>query len=310
VSDLKIMAGLQNLDKQAVRRAFDAAARNYDAHAVLQAEVSRRLLEKLDILKLQPRRFLDAGCGTGAALAGLRARYPKAESYALDLAPAMVQAARGRDAGWRNWLGGLTGLTGPARHYLCGDLERLPLATSSVDLLWSSLALQWMNDPEIAIREWYRVIAPEGLLIFTTFGPDTLRELRTAFAQVDGREHTSRFVDMHDLGDMLVNAGFATPVMEMETYTLTYATLAAALHDLKAIGAHHVAADRARGLFTKSAWQRLVAAYEGFRRDGRLPVSFEVVIGHAWVNQKTRLEDGRQIVQWNIQDRRRKHGLG
>ena len=150
----------------------------------------------------------------------------------------------------------------------------------------------------------HRAIAPQGLLLFATFGPDTLKELRQAFARVDGGTHVSRFLDMHDIGDMLVHAGFQHPVMEMEMLTLTYGDLKSLLRDLKGIGAHNAAADRARGMMGKSAWQELERAYEAFRSEGRLPATYEVIYGHAWAGDKTRLEDGRQVIQFNIQQRK------
>ena len=296
------------LDKREVARAFGRAAASYDAHAALQREVQTRLDERLDLMSIRPARILDAGCGTGLGLRLLQARYPAAERIGLDLALPMLQAARGRQHE-----AGLTGLVkrllpGAAREsHVCGDIERLPLTRSSIDLVWSSLALQWASEPEAAFRELHRVIAPGGLLLFATFGPDTLKELRQAFAQVDGGSHVSRFLDMHDLGDMLVHAGFQHPVMEMEMFTLTYVDLKSLMRDLKGIGAHNAALDRARGMMGKSAWQKLEQAYEGHRKHGRLPASYEVIYGHAWAGDKTRLEDGRQVIQFNIQ--RRKAGL-
>jgi malonyl-CoA O-methyltransferase len=145
--------------------------------------------------------------------------------------------------------------------------------------------------------------------MFATFGPDTLKELRTAFAAVDDAPHVNRFTDLHDIGDMLVNAGFASPVMEMEMLTLTYTDLKSLMRDLKGIGAHNAAAARRRGLLGKTAWARLEKAYETHRLEGRLPATFEVIYGHAWVGDKTQREDGRQVIQFNIGERRRKLGL-
>ena len=182
-------------------------------------------------------------------------------------------------------------------------MARLPLKSHSVDLLWSSLALQWANDLEATLRDFYRTLAPGGLLMFATFGPDTLRELRSAFAHIDAAPHVNRFADLHDIGDMLVNAGFASPVMEMEILTLTYTDLKSLMIDLKGIGAHNAAVARPRGLLGKSAWKILEQQYEGNRVDGRLPATYEVIYGHAWVGDKTRLEDGRQIIQFKIAER-------
>jgi malonyl-CoA O-methyltransferase len=300
------------LDFAEVRRAFEHAAASYDAHAVLQREVCDRLLERLDFMTLQPARVLDVGSGTGYGLAHLRARYAEAACYALDIAPAMLHAARSRlpQPTWaERTLQRLT--TGPSRltHLVCADMERLPLASSSMNLVWSSLALQWAQDLEATLRGFYQALAPGGLLMFATFGPDTLKELRAAFAAIDDAPHVNRFTDLHDIGDMLVHAGFSSPVMEMEMLTLTYADLKTLMRDLKGIGAHNAASARRRGLLGKSAWARLEQAYEAHRQDGRLPATFEVIYGHAWVGDKTQREDGRQVIQFNIGERRRKQGL-
>jgi malonyl-CoA O-methyltransferase len=299
------------LDHDEVRRAFDHAAASYDAHAVLQREVCDRLLERLDFMSLQPERVLDVGCGTGYGLAHLRERYAEAELYALDLAPAMLNAARAR-LPQPNWtqraLGFLTPHASPLTHTLCADMERLPLAANSVNLLWSSLAMQWAGGLDATLKGFHRVLAPGGLLIFATFGPDTLKELRTAFAAIDDAPHVNRFVDLHDIGDMLVHAGFASPVMEMEMLTLTYADLKTLMRDLKGIGAHNAATSRKRGLLGKSAWAKLEQAYDAQRLNGRLPATYEVIYGHAWAGDKTQREDGRQVIQFNIDQRRHKMG--
>ena len=177
-----------------------------------------------------------------------------------------------------------------------------------MNLVWSSLALQWAHDLEATLKGFHQVLAPGGLLMFATFGPDTLKELRAAFAAVDDAPHVNRFIDLHDIGDMLIHAGFASPVMEMEMLTLTYADLKTLMRDLKGIGAHNAATTRRRGLLGKSAWARLEQAYESNRCEGRLPATFEVIYGHAWAGDKTRREDGRQVIQFNIGERRRKMG--
>ena len=300
------------LDFAEVRRAFDHAAASYDAHAVLQREVCDRLLERLDFMTLQPGRVLDVGTGTGYGLAHLRSRYATAELCALDIAPAMLAAARARlpQPSWtQRALQRLTPNPSSRTHLTCADMERLPLAPDSMNLVWSSLALQWAHDLEATLKGFHRVLAPGGLLMFATFGPDTLKELRSAFAAVDDAPHVNRFIDLHDIGDMLIHAGFASPVMEMDMLTLTYADLKSVMRDLKGIGAHNAATARRRGLLGKSAWTRLEQAYESNRVEGRLPATFEVIYGHAWAGDKTRREDGRQVIQFNIGERRRKVGL-
>ncbi len=299
------------LDFAEVRRAFDHAAAHYDAHAVLQREVCDRLLARLDFMTLRPERVLDVGSGTGYGLAHLHPRYAAAELYALDIAPAMLTVARARlpQPTWsQRALSQLLPRSGPRHHALCGDMDRLPLADNSMNLVWSSLALQWAHDLEATLKGLHRVLAPGGLLIFATFGPDTLKELRTAFAAIDDAPHVNQFIDLHDIGDMLINAGFASPVMEMEMLTLTYLDLKTLMRDLKGMGAHNAASARRRGLLGKSAWARLEQAYETQRLADRLPATFEVIYGHAWAGDKSRREDGRQVIQFNIDARRRSLG--
>ncbi|MEO8739975.1 MAG: malonyl-ACP O-methyltransferase BioC [Casimicrobiaceae bacterium] len=294
------------LDRAHIRRSFERAAATYDAVAVLQREVGARMAERLGVIRLEPATILDAGCGTGEALGELATRFPGARLIGLDLAWNMVRAAQQRAppvvAGGRSLLnrllgsGGERGGTRPA--LVCGDIAALPLAPATVDLVWSNLALQWIDAPGVAFAEFRRVLAIGGLLSFTTFGPDTLRELRAAFATVDNATHVSRFIDMHDLGDMLVHAGFADPVMDMETLTLTYADADALMRELKSLGAHNAASTRSRGLMGRGRWRRMLAALEGFRREDRLPASFEVIYGHAWKAPPRVAADGRAIVQF------------
>jgi malonyl-CoA O-methyltransferase len=286
--------------KRTVRQAFERAAPTYDANALLQQEVARRLDERLDAIRLAPARVLDAGCGTGHALPLLRRRYPQAELVGLDIAQAMLAQARARQPAPGLW-GRLRGRR--PLPLLCADLEALPLADDSLDMVWSNLALQWLDDPETVFRGLRRALRPDGLLIFSTFGPDTLKELRAAFAGLDGHGHVNRFIDMHDLGDALVHAGYANPVLEMEYLTLTYADLAGCLRDLKGIGAHTVLDSPRQGLMGKAEWRRLADNYEAFRRDGRLPATFEVVYGHAWVGGKASWEDGRRVIRLKIEQR-------
>jgi malonyl-CoA O-methyltransferase len=264
-------------DKRLVRRSFERAAHTYDAAAVLQHEVCKRMDERLDLIKLQPATLLDAGSGTGNALPALRARYPKARVIALDLALTMLQ--RGRERLTAPWW---KSFSRPQVHALCADIEQLPLAAASVDMVWCNLALQWANDPDKAFAEFHRVLVPGGLLMFSTFGPDTLKELRAAYASVDGHTHVSRFIDLHDIGDILVKRGFGDPVMDMEPFTLTYSDVRTLMHDLQAIGARNVTQDRPPGLSGKSRLAAMMQAYEALRRDGKLPATFEVVYGHAW----------------------------
>ena len=279
------------IDRQALRRSFERAAATYDAAAVLQNEVCQRMLARLDFVKQHPAAILDAGCGTGNALAPLARRYPAARIVALDIAVRMVERARVRIPNWRR----LLGRSVPA--VLCADIECLPLATASCDMIWSNLALQWADDPARVFAEMHRVLAPGGLLMFSTFGPDTLKELRTAYDGIDRHVHVNRFIDMHDLGDMLVHHGLGDPVMDMEQITLTYSNARHLMRDLKAIGAHNLLRGRHTGLSGKHAFARVEQRYETFRRDGSLPATFEVVYGHAWKPQPRRAPSGRPVIE-------------
>ncbi len=277
-------------DKQAVRRSFAGAAATYDDHAFLQREVADRLMERLDYIKLKPKRVLDLGCGTGTVTRKLAARFPAAQLVGLDLAlPMLRHTGASMKRSWaERWLG-----RGERAGLVCADAEALPLADASVDAVLSSLTLQWCDAGRV-IQEAGRVLRPGGLFMFTTLGPDTLKELRAAFRAIDDRPHVNTFVDMHDLGDMMVHAGFADPVMDQEVLTLTYDALKPLLAELKGIGAHNVLPGRQRGLTGKVRWQRMVAAYEAFRRDARLPATYEVVYGHAWrpVSAPQRAKEG------------------
>jgi malonyl-CoA O-methyltransferase len=257
------------LDTARVRRSFDRAGATYDGAAVLQAEVRDALLQRLDLTDLTPGVIVDAGAGTGHASRALKRRYPKARVLALDSALGMLRAAA-RQRSWRRPF---------AR--ICATAERLPLADGSVDLILSNLMLQWC-DPDAVFAEFRRVLAPRGFLSFTSLGPDTLRELRAAWERVDSQSHVNHFIDMHDLGDALVRAGFAVPVLDVERYTLTYTELCRLAADLKAVGARNATAGRPRGLTGRRKFAALQAAYEAYRHEGRLPATYEVVFGQAW----------------------------
>ncbi len=278
-----------------VRRSFDHAAATYDDHAFLQREIADRLFERLDYIRLAPKRVLELGCGTGYASRKLQARFPNVPLIALDIAPTMCAYAQ-RQTPTRSLLSRLFGTRmGPS--FLCADAQQLPLGNESVDFIVSNLTLQWCDVEQVA-SEAARTLSPSGLLMFTTFGPDTLKELRSAFRAVDDKPHVNTFVDMHDVGDMLVAAGFADPVMDQETITITYTDLKTLLRELKGIGAHNVLPGREAGLMGKQRWQRLVTAYDAFRRDGKIPATYEVVYGHAWKPEvsKRKTVDGRQVI--------------
>jgi malonyl-CoA O-methyltransferase len=274
------------LDKARVRASFHRAAAGYDAAAIVQKLVREEMASRLDLVKIAPNTLLDAGCGTGRGSYLLSKRFDRANVISLDLAVGMLEQVRLAQPLLRRILRSAS----PA--LLCADIERLPLMDASVGMVWSNLALQWCNDLDAAFAEFYRVMQPESLLMFSTFGPDTLKELRASSHLSNGQQshtHVSRFVDMHDIGDALVRAGFSAPVLDVEHYTLTYDDVKAVMRDLKSIGAHNATAGRARGLMGKGFLQQLAQNYERFRQDGKLPATFEVVFGHAWKPESTRL---------------------
>jgi malonyl-CoA O-methyltransferase len=284
------MSDAYHLDKARIRASFDRAALTYDAAAVLQAEVRTRMLDRLDFVKVAPQAILDAGCGTGRVNTALARRFKNSRIVSLDIAMGMLRKLRAGQPVSQT-IRRMLGLS--RQSMLCGDIENLPLADSSVGLVWSSLALQWCNDLDLAFREAHRVLQPEGLIMFSTFGPDTLKELRRAANADPEHIHVSRFIDMHDIGDALVRAGFTAPVLDVERFVLTYDDVIGVMRDLKAIGAHNAAEGRSRGLQGRGFLKKLTENYEQFRSEGKLPATFEVVYGHAWKPQpKFQSEDG------------------
>jgi malonyl-CoA O-methyltransferase len=258
-----------------VRRAFDRASTSFDQFAAVHTELRKRLLERLDVVRLNPAVVVDLGAGTGHGTRALQDRYRSAYVVALDISTRMLEAARKQQRFLKRF------------GRLASDAHQLSLRSASVDLLVSNLMLQWCADPDRVLSEMARVLKPQGLITFTTLGPDTLRELRTAWG--DRFVHVHRFIDMHDLGDALLRAGFAEPVMDTERLTVTYRDIDALLRELKGSGSTNVAAGRSHALQSRQAQQRARAQYSANVRDGVLPVTLEVVYGHAWaVEQRPR----------------------
>ena len=292
------------IDKARVRAAFSRAADTYDAAAVLQKLVREEMLSRLDLVKIKPNFILDAGCGTGAASLALQERFKSAQVLSLDFAHGMLQKTRetlnngGLKSAYKKWLSLAIFSQSKANNsrLMCADIEALPLVDAKMGLVWSNLAIQWCNDLDAAFQEFYRVLQPEGLLMFSTFGPDTLKELRAATnaaMPAGATTSVSRFIDMHDIGDALVRAGFSAPVLDVERFTLTYDDVKSVMQDLKSIGANNATAGRARGLMGRAFYQKLESAYEAFRENDKLPATFEVVYGHAWkVQAKPEFADG------------------
>lgn len=238
----------------------------------MQREVGRRLLERLDLVRLAPQRVLDLGCGTGAQTRELVRRYPSAAVIGIDLSPEMLRAVS--DA--RSLIDRLRGRSAWQR--VAADMSRVPFADAAFDLAWSNLALEWSDQPERVFKEVRRCLRPEGLFMFTTIGPDTLKELRRAAPDLAMQPTT----DMHNIGDALVQAGFSSPVVDMETITMTYPDLPGLFADLRACGSTCALPPAGKGLRGRSWLAALTARYEAARSAGRLPATVEVIYGHAW----------------------------
>jgi len=275
-------------EKNRVARAFANAANSYDDVAILQRDTADEMLERLELVKIEPKQILDLGTGTGRNLNLLQQRYPAAQQVAVDIAPAMLQHARQRyraDQGLRRWL---PGHKSPL--FIAGDAEQLPLADNSVDLVYANLALQWC-DLTPAFTEIQRVLRPGGLLMFSTLGPDTLQELRQSWAAVDNYPHINVFLDMHDVAEAMFAAGLSEPVLDSDRHSLLYPDLLSMMRDLQQLGARNVNQGRRRGLTGKNTLKKVTAASEQFRVNGQLPATYEVIYGHAWAGEKSQVNE-------------------
>ncbi len=287
---------LNSVNRQHIKAHFSHAAPSYEEAAILQKTVAERVDERLELTTIEVQTVLDVGSGTGLLTEKVIARYPLAKCFAVDLSESMLWQSKSRLQTPRfSALGsfinrflnncsltkGFASKTAATR--INADVYQLPFADNSVDLIVSNLMLQWCDDLDAVFAEFRRVLRPEGLLMFTTFGPDTLKELRLAWRTTDADyEHVNHFIDMHDIGDALIRAGFGQPVMDMELFTLTYDKPMGVLKDLKAIGATNANQNRSQGLMGKAKFHAMLEAYEGLRKDGKIPATYEVVHGHAW----------------------------
>jgi malonyl-CoA O-methyltransferase len=300
------------IDLRRVRQLFASPERVGESD-FLRREIAGRMRERLELVKISPQRVLDLGCGEGADLAALQEQFPDAQVLGLDASPAMLAVARARQvAGLSSmnrlltkWLPGRMGGGGAGVNsgLVCCDFAQLPLGVNAADLVWSNLALHWHPQPDRLFAEWRRVLKVDGLLMFSCFGPDTFKELRAAFARAGaapGSPCALPFVDMHDFGDMLVNAGFSTPVMDMETITVTYETIDKLMADVRAHGGNPLLTRR-RGLLGRNAWQRIRQALEQSRGDdGRISLTFEVIYGHAFRPAPRTTASGEAIVRLDL----------
>ena len=295
------------IDLRRVRELFASPGRIIESD-FLRREIAGRMRERLALVKIEPQHVLDAGCGAGADLSLLEEQYAQAQIIGLDASPPMLQAARAsRDAALsstrralKKWLPRLASGSLPDLPLVCGDFAQMPFRNAAMDLIWSNLALHWHPQPDHVFAEWRRVLRVDGLLMFSCFGPDTFREIRSAFAVVDAVPHALPFVDMHDFGDMLVNTGFSTPVMDMETITVTYDSVEKLLADVRAWGGNPLLTRR-RGLFGRKAWNTVLKALEqGRRADGKLALTFEVIYGHAFRPAPRRMASGESVIRLDL----------
>ncbi len=284
---------LAKINRQHIKQHFSQAAPSYDDAAILQKTIAKHMNERLDLTTIQPKTILDLGAGTGLLTQKLIIRYPSSRILAVDLSFAMLQQAQPRLKTARfpllgdtlNKAIGTTLAQKTIANAINADAYQLPFADQSMDLIVSNLMLQWCDDLDNVFQELRRVLRPEGLLMFSTFGPDTLKELRQAWKVADEKqEHVNQFIDMHDIGDALIRNGFGQPVMDMERFTLTYDQPINVLKDLKAIGATNANTQRNPGLMGKNRFNKMLNAYEQFRQDNKVSATYEVIHGHAWAS--------------------------
>ena len=269
---------MNDLDQRHIVSAFGRAAASYARHATLQRDVEDLLLERLEYVREAPARVLDVGSGPGRGTAALRKRFSSAHVIALDIATPMLTQIR------PGWLRPIT--------RVCADARELPFADASVDVLYSNLCLQWIEDLPALFNEFRRVLRPGAYVAFSTFGPDSLYELRSAWSAADDTPHVNGFLDIARVGDALIAAGFRDPVLDVEHFTLAYDDAFGLMRDLKGIGATNADVHRTRGLTGKTRLQRMIAAYERFRADGKLPATYEIIFAHAWAPEASQPRRG------------------
>lgn len=268
------------LDRRAVAQAFDRASSSYDAAAALQERVRNELIGRLEELKITPRSILDLGAGTGHGTRALKRRFPKAQVVAVDIAPGMLERARHQSRWLRRF------------ERVRADAYALPFRDGAFDLVFSSLMLQWCDDLDAVFGEIARVLAPGGLLLFSTFGPGTLAELREAWASGDdASNHVNHFFDAQALGSALMQAQLSEPVLDVDRIVERYPDAMSLMRELKAIGAHNVTRGRARGLTGRRRLAAMLSAYETLRSDGLLPATWEVIHASAWGSERRELEN-------------------
>jgi malonyl-CoA O-methyltransferase len=259
------------VDSRQAREAFNVAAKNYDDFSLLQQTITNRLIESFEHIRIEPELILDLGSGTGYGSRHLKHQFKKAQIYQMDFSTEMLKKSRKQPP-----------LFFSKNHFLCADANQVPLTNNSFDLVFSSLMLQWCNDPDAVFAEIKRVLKPGGVFLFASFGPDTLKELRASWQQVDDEAHVNIFVDIHDIGDSLIRNGMDAPVLSIEHIVLTYDKCKQLMRELKNIGAHNINSGRRKTLTGKQRLQKVIKHYESYRQNNKLPATYEVIYGHAW----------------------------
>lgn len=267
--------------KTEICNAFNKHAKEYEKAAKVQNEIGERLFERLHYLKIRPRFILDLGCGTGLFTPMLKKHYPHAEVIGLDLSYLMLIESKKKQGWWRKW------------PLINADMLALPFADGLFDLVFANQVIHWAQPLSAVIHELNRVMNVNGCLMFSTLGPDTFKELKQAWLLVDQYAHTNEFMDMHDIGDCLMAEHFLDPVVDMELLTVHYSSLNHLLQNLKAQGVRNINEARNEGLTGRKAWQAFESAYRAFcTSEGKYPLTYEVVYGHAWKGEQRRLERG------------------
>ena len=258
-------------EKADIIHSFNSAAVGYDVVSVLQKTVGERLLDRLELMRISPQWILDTGSGTGLISRSLKKQYRRSAVLQMDIAENMLHHSR-KQSRWAF----------SKNHFLCADADQMPLSSQAMDMIFSNQMLQWGNDLDHLFAETFRILNNKGLFIFSTLGPDTLCELRESWSHVDDYTHVNPFIDMHDVGDALIRAGFTDPVMELEYINMSYKSVYDLMHDLKKLGAHNINSGRQRSLTGKNKFKQMVSEYEKKKVEGRLPATYEVIYGHTW----------------------------
>lgn len=266
---------------QEISKAFNQHAAEYELAAKIQQEIGLRLLERLQYLKMEPQRILDLGCGPGFFSRELALMYPKAQIVGLDLAQVMLKQARKKHSWRRKW------------PLIAADMQHLPFATGVFDLVFANQVIHWGNPLTKVFRELNRVMKANGCLMFTTLGPDTFKELKSAWSEINQYAHVNEFPDMHDVGDCLMSEHFLEPVMDMELISVHYETLPKLLKSLKSQGVKNINSARNQGLTGKASWKQFEHNYAALQTaTGKYPLTYEVVYGHAWKGEQRKTAQG------------------